>query len=105
MHDQSLRPTLLGAGAQAVLLVWPQTGHAQQARGFVEHQQVLVLVDQLHFHHCVVSARMRLTCSGVTSPAFCPSGCSAMRRCVSTAAMSRSSSSSTKGGMPNGRGW
>ncbi len=40
VHDQRIGPARLRAGAEAVLLVLAAAGHAQQAGGLVEHEQV-----------------------------------------------------------------
>ena len=45
VHDQRIGPALQGAAAQAVLLVGAAPGHAQQAGGLVQHQQLGVLVQ------------------------------------------------------------
>ena len=46
VHDQRVGPQALRPRRQAILLVLSAPGHRQQARRFLQHQQLLVDVDQ-----------------------------------------------------------
>ena len=57
VHDQGVRPALAGAGDQAVLLGGALARNGQQARGFVQDQQVGVFVHHLQLSSITVHWR------------------------------------------------